>query len=86
MVKKSLAVNFTTGYISGMRQVHALRQWRKEHDKTLADLARAIGVTPSHLSEIERGLNEPSLALAAKLSRETEIPIEQFVRQEAAAE
>lgn len=66
-----------------MDQVHALRQWRKDTQKTLAELAGVVGVTPSHLSEIERGLNEPSLALAAKLSRETGIPIDSFVREAA---
>lgn len=83
-MKKSLAANFTLGYIPGMTPVHALRQWRKTNRKTLADVAGEVGVTPSHLSEIERGINEPSLALAAKLSRGTGIPIDDFVKTEAA--
>jgi transcriptional regulator with XRE-family HTH domain len=63
-----------------MEHVHPLRLWRREQGKTLTELAEAVGVTASHLSEIERGLNDPSLALAARLSRETNIPIDQFVR------
>jgi DNA-binding XRE family transcriptional regulator len=85
-VKKSLAVNFTISYIGRMDKVHALRQWRTVTGKTLADVASHVGVTPSHLSEIERDLSEPSLALAARLSAHTGIPIDRFVkRQETAA-
>lgn len=64
-----------------MEPVHPLRQWRKETKATLADLARDVEVTPSHLSEIERGRNEPSLALAAKLSKRTGIPMVRFVKE-----
>jgi len=69
-----------------MADLHPLREWRKEHDKTLATLAGGVGVTPSHLSEIERGLNDPSLALASKLSKATGIPIDRFVKQDGAAQ
>ncbi len=85
-MKKSLAVNFTVSYIIGMDQVHPLREWRKANDKTLASLAGDVAVTPSHLSEIERGLNDPSLALAARLSKASGIPIDKFVKQAEAAE
>lgn len=50
---------------------HPLRLWRKASKLTLTALAGKVGVTPSHLSEIERGANTPSLELAAKLSRAT---------------
>jgi transcriptional regulator with XRE-family HTH domain len=50
---------------------HPLRRWRKENDVTLAALASEVGVTPSHLSEIERGLNGVSLALSKRLSKAT---------------
>jgi transcriptional regulator with XRE-family HTH domain len=62
--------------------VHPLRRWRKEKDVTLAELARMVDVTPSHLSEIERGNNEASLALAARLSEATgnEVTIDQIAR------
>jgi transcriptional regulator with XRE-family HTH domain len=79
-VKKSLVVNFTLCDIWVMADVHPLRAWRASHGKTLVQVAGVVGVTPSHLSEIERYENTPSLALAAKLSRETEIPLAQFVR------
>lgn len=60
--------------------MHPIRAWRKEQSPkvTLATLADRVGITPSHLSEIEKGNNEPSLALAVKLKRETGIEIELF--------
>jgi len=51
---------------------------------TLTKLAESVGVAPSHLSQIETGLRSPSLDLAAKLSRITKIPLEEFVRERAA--
>ena len=74
-----------------MEQVHALRRWRTAHKITLAALADRVGVEPSHLSEIERGKNRPSLQLAAKLSKATapesnpeapEVSLSEFVRAE----
>lgn len=61
-------------------ETHPVRAWRKSQTPkiTLATLADRLGITPSHLSEIEKGNNVPSLALAVKLSRETGIEIEKF--------
>lgn len=62
---------------------HPLRIWRKKAGITLAELAQRANITPSHLSEIERHKNDPSLSLAAKLSRATsgEVQIVDFVKQ-----
>lgn len=68
-----------------VQTTHPLRRWRDAKRVTLADLARRVGVSPSHISEIERGINAPSLELAAKLSRETSVPIVDFVRSTGAA-
>lgn len=71
-----------------MKTDHPLREWREgiTPKVTLATLAGEVGVTPSHLSEIENRRNEPSLALAAKLSKRTGIPMDRFVRQSEAAQ
>lgn len=37
-----------------------LRELRADRDETLADTARRAGISPQYLSEIERGLKEPS--------------------------
>lgn len=76
-----------------MVEVHPLRRWRNRNGMSLATLAGRVGVTASHLSEVETGKNSVSLELAAKLSRETqddsgvpEVPIERFVPQTEAAQ
>lgn len=73
-----------------MDETHPLRAWRKAHEITLAQLAGAVGVTASHLSEIETGKNAPSLDLAGRLSRATAsmgqqgVPIDAFLQVRAA--
>jgi len=65
-----------------MSKEHPLRDWRKRQEprRTLAELADAVGVTASHISEIENWNNEPSLDLASRLHRATGIDIALFVR------
>jgi transcriptional regulator with XRE-family HTH domain len=46
-----------------------LRRTRLDAGLSLRALARAAEITPSHLSEIERGIAEPSLAVLASLAR-----------------
>src|SRR6185295_3994474 len=50
-----------------METSHPLARWRKDHDKTLADLAGKAGCAVSHLSQIESGKTNPSLKLIARL-------------------
>jgi len=50
-----------------METDHPLARWRKDHKKTLVDLASAAGCAVSHLSQIESGKSNPSLKLIAKL-------------------
>lgn len=72
-----------------MERVHPLRRWRLRNGVTLEKLAsrKGVGVSPSHLSEIERGLNSPSLDLAASLSRATggEVRMDDFAKSGVAA-
>lgn len=63
--------------------IHPVRQWRKDHGKTLGQLAEAVGVTASHLSEVERGRNELSLDLARKIKRVTGLSLDSIVQEPA---
>lgn len=64
-------------------KTHPLYRWRKENgNRTLQDLAAQVGVTQSHLSEIENWKNEPSLDLAARLHSVTSIDMRAFVKPE----
>ncbi len=65
-------------------KTHPLFHWRKRNGgRTLQQLAAELGVTQSHLSEIENWKNEPSLELAARLNDVTGIAMKEFVREDA---
>lgn len=62
-------------------KTHPLFFWRQRNgEKTLQELASELGVTQSHLSEIENWKNEPSLELAARLHVRTGIDMKAFVK------
>lgn len=74
-----------------MMTEHPLEQWlrsRREAGQPVRkrDLAREVGCSPSRITQILKYGSEPSLALAAKLSRRTEIPMDRFVRQSEAVQ
>ena len=61
-----------------------LRALRRSHELTLAALAGEVGVTPSALSQIERGKSEPSLGTLWRLGRALNASLfDFFARQEA---
>ncbi len=55
-----------------------LRRLRKSRHYTLNDLSRQTGYTASFLSQIERGLKEPSLTTLRKLSEALGVPVASF--------
>jgi transcriptional regulator with XRE-family HTH domain len=65
---------------------HPLTLWRKENRLPMQELADKLDCTQSFLSQIETGKRQPSLGMAAKLSRETGIPMEAFAKQVEAAQ
>ena len=52
----------------------ALRLIRVFHDLKQVELAERLGVSKSHLSEIEKGSKTPSLDLIERYSREFKLP------------
>lgn len=44
-----------------------------------AALARAVGCSEAHISDIMNGKKRPSVGLAVKIARETKIPLDQIV-------
>lgn len=67
---------------------HPLKAWRlkQEPKKTLASLAGDVGVSASHLSEIENWNNEPSFELLTKLHEKTGLNVADFMKQPEAAQ
>jgi len=60
---------------------HPLKAWRLGQfpRKTLTELAEDVGVTPSHISEIENWNNKPSLDLMVRLCAATGLKMDSFV-------
>jgi transcriptional regulator with XRE-family HTH domain len=57
----------------------AIRRLRKEQDLTLTDLADASGLSPSHISQIERGLTSPSLTSLRQISEALDVRLSQLI-------
>lgn len=62
---------------------HPQFQWRMAQTprRTLQELAIAVGCSQPYLSAIENRKKEPSLELAARLHRETGLPMTAFLKQ-----
>lgn len=45
----------------------AIAEMRKQRGLTQADVARSVGVSPTHISLIENGKREPSLSLLKRM-------------------
>lgn len=53
----------------------ALRLIRVFHDLKQVELAEKLGVSKSHISEIEKGIKSPSLDLIQRYATEFKIPV-----------
>ncbi len=56
-----------------------LRKMRKSQAMSLAELAKEIGKTSSYLSQVERGLAEPSITALREISRALDVPMFYFL-------
>lgn len=52
-----------------------LRRRRHERDETLTETAEKAGVSPQYLSEVERGLKEPSSEMIAAIAGALEVTL-----------
>ena len=52
-----------------------LRRAREEGRRTLTDVAREAGVSPAHLSEVERGLKDISTDLLVAVTHALSLPV-----------
>ena len=63
-----------------------IRRERHRQHMSMRELARRVGVTPSHLSKIERGLANPSVGTLWTVSDELGVPVStMFAEAEEAA-
>jgi predicted transcriptional regulator len=56
-----------------------LRVWRQVRGVTATQVAAAVQITPAHISKIESGKGEPSVALVKKRTRVRRVDIEALV-------
>ncbi|WP_169984495.1 MULTISPECIES: helix-turn-helix domain-containing protein [unclassified Microbispora] len=56
-----------------------LRDERLDQDRTLDDVARAVGMSKQYLSEVERGRKEPSSEMLHSVCDALGLPIEQLL-------
>lgn len=68
------------GYICGMECVHPLKTYREKAGLTQLAAAQIAKVSRETWARWEIGIRFPSLTRAAKLSKQTGIPIEKFVK------
>lgn len=63
-----------------MTKSHPLRQWRIKNKIILTDFAKMAGTTASSISRVERGIQDPSLALMVRIVQATnkEIKLHHF--------
>ncbi len=54
---------------------NVIRTYRKKKNLTLDELAKAVGITSGGLSQIERGLVDPSLSALRRISGALNLPI-----------
>ncbi len=59
-----------------------IRKMRRSQDMSLAELAEKINKTSSYLSQVERGLAEPSITALREIAKALEVPIFYFLVDE----
>lgn len=71
---------------NGMEITHPLREWRKREGLKQSGAAARLGIKIPTLSRFETGKRTPSLSMAVRLSEQTGIPVDRFVKQDEPAE
>ena len=59
-----------------------LRVWREHRGMTAAQVAASVDITPAHVSKLESGKGDPSVALLRRLAKVLRVSIEDLVGAE----
>src|SRR5947207_16010965 len=54
---------------------------RGQRGMRVAELAREVGVTPSLISQIERGMSRPSVSTLFAIAQALDVPVDAFFRE-----
>jgi len=55
-----------------------LRVWREHRGMTAVQVAEAVGITPAHVSKLESGKGDPSVAVLIKLAKFLDVSLEEL--------
>ena len=61
-----------------------LRVWREHRGLTAAQLAAAVKITPAHVSKLESGDGDPSLAVLRRLAKVLDVELDLLVGRDVA--
>jgi len=56
-----------------------LRVWREHRGMSAAQVAGAVGITPAHVSKLESGKGDPSVAVLVKLANVLHTSVEELI-------
>ncbi len=56
-----------------------LRVWREHRGMSAVQLAEAVGITPAHVSKLESGKGDPSVAVLARLAKVLDASLEDLI-------
>jgi len=59
-----------------------LRVWREHRGMTAAQVAASVDITPAHVSKLESGKGDPSVALLRRLAKLLRVSLEDLVGAE----
>jgi transcriptional regulator with XRE-family HTH domain len=62
-----------------MKLGEAIKEVRGERELTQKDLAKRVGITQSHLSQLESGNKEPSLSTLERIAEELDLSVPMLV-------
>lgn len=57
---------------------HNIRKKRKSENMTISVLAKKVGVSDSYISQLERGLIDPSVSVLRKIASAMDVPVSSF--------
>ena len=84
MTRASAATDSASGDLAGDIG-RRLAGYRAQRGLRVAELAREVRVTPSLISQIERGQSRPSVSTLFALAQALNVPVDAFFREPAAA-
>jgi putative regulatory protein len=59
---------------------HRIQECRKKANLTQEELGEITGISPKHISRLERGLHRPHVDMLIKIANALDVPLDAFVQ------